>query len=50
VWTRHFNKEKVCMSIGAQMKQFLEINGDPLGYVAHNDSIKRTSSKNRYQV
>jgi len=51
IWTKDANNEQACRDIGRSLKETLELpDSFPIGYQSHADSMKKTPSKNKYEV
>jgi len=51
IWTRDATNEQACRDIGRSLKEALELADSTIvGYQSHADSMKKSSTKNRYEV
>jgi len=51
IWTRDATNEQACRDIGRSLKDALELpESTILGYQSHADSMKKSYTKNRYEV
>lgn len=51
IWTRDANSEVACRDIGRSLKETLELPDNVvIGYQSHADSMKKSSSRNKYEV
>jgi len=51
IWTKDATNEQACRDIGASLKEALELPKSTLvGYQSHADSMKKSYTKNRYEV
>ncbi|XP_057857674.1 eukaryotic translation initiation factor 4E-2 isoform X1 [Cryptomeria japonica] len=49
LWTKNAANESAQMSIGKQLKEFLDYN-EKMGYMFHDDAKKDRAAKNRYNI
>jgi len=51
IWTRDATNEQACRDIGRSLKEALELpDNTVIGYQSHADSMKKSYTKNRYEV
>lgn len=51
IWTRDATNEQACRDIGRSLKDALELpDSTVIGYQSHADSMKKSYTKNRYEV
>lgn len=51
IWTRDATNEQACRDIGRSLKECLELPANNIiGYQSHADSMKKSNTKNRYEV
>jgi len=51
IWTRDANNEAACRDIGRSLKESLDLPDNVIiGYQSHADSMKKSSSRNKYEV
>jgi len=51
IWTRDATNEQACRDIGRSLKETLELPDNiVIGYQSHADSMKKSNSRNKYEV